>query len=116
MKELTVQSARWKRFFNGGILSSSIAGLLLLDLIFDGRRGNNPLFIFYVFMVPGSIFQKIAGASDFTAFLFSWFFWFLAGAVIAFFVKSNKHAIAIWVMLLVACLFGFGYLSFLFSP
>jgi hypothetical protein len=110
------QFSEWQRFLIGGLLSTAIAGIPLLDLALRGRLGNDKLFPFYaVFIVPGAVIQKLMGGNDFIIFSLNLFFWLLAGAVIAHSNKSNKYATVYWLFLCVGCLFGFGYLSAIYS-
>jgi hypothetical protein len=119
MAEIPVsnQPSKWKRFLIGGLLSASIAGIPLLDLALWGRVGNDKLLLFYIiFIMPGTVIQKLIGGNDLAIFSLNLFFWFFAGALIAYANRSNKFAITYWLLLCLLCLFGFGYLSAIYSP
>ncbi len=83
--------AKWKRPLIGGLLSAGIA-----IIIWNGQG----LFA-YGFEEPLEWFAAITGIWGGIIGIF--FSWFLAGAVIAFYVRKNLAAFGLWILLYVLC-------------
>jgi hypothetical protein len=95
--------AKWKRALIGGLLSAGVVGLAtglapLLDYFMGGGDDISSI-LTKIFSVFPLLLMGIGG--DVPPLILTISFWFLVGATITFFIKSNKGAIRLWIVFLV---------------
>jgi hypothetical protein len=104
---LPSQFAKWKRSLIGGFLSALIAEVVVgtLFAMSQGYIASNLLiylisvgFATPMIAVLGVSFESIA-----LAMIIIFIFWFLAGALIGRFTKTNLSAIVYWFLLYILC-------------
>lgn len=98
--------AKWKRPLIGGLLSAGVVGIstgliTLLDYFMDGGDDRSILTLIFSFFPKLLMVFINAGDPPFDPPLILMIsFWFLVGATITFFIKSNKGAIRLWIVFL----------------
>ena len=100
-----------KRTLLGGLLSVLIAGLAIvyITVLYSSTTIPNQVLYFFcfVFLIPSyvveSAFPYITSYPpriyDFISYTITFIFWFIAGGIIAYFIKRNKVAFGIWFLL-----------------
>lgn len=86
------KSAQWKRVLMGGLISALLAGIGY-DLFIAGVNNDFIIILtvgflvtYYIFMFPSAIIGIGIAIV----------YWFLIGATVTYFVKSNLFAIVFW--------------------
>jgi hypothetical protein len=89
----------WQRIIRCGFISAFVATLLGVAGVLLSSYAPVLLFIVLGFLAPIGILALIHPAGGWWFFPLAFLFWFLCGAIIAYKIPKNSHAVIFWILL-----------------